>query len=446
MAAALQPPKGARDFMPQELEFMDSLLERISESIESFGYLRIETPAFEYFEVLAKKSGEEVEKQLYAFDDKGGRKLALRFDGTIPIARIIASNPAMPKPIRLFYSGKFWRYEDTQAGRFREFYQAGIELVGPGSRIADAEAVACLAKCLADCGMVKGDDFNILINTRKILSGFAGSIGIPEGESRLEFFRTIDKKDKISREALEGLLRNEKFGLSEGDINSTFEFLSLVGKPDEIISKARLILNPNKEITDGLAELESFTKYLDEFGMLDCCILDLGLARGLDYYTGLIFEARCGAGATDSRPGLSIAGGGRYDELIGSYGGEKLPATGWAIGIDRLIDVLKEKNRTSFLRKLRPSALVVPLDVVLERMAVRVSGMIRDAGVRCQVDVMARTLSNCIEFADKSGIDYVVIVGEREARDESVVVKDMRARSERKLRLDELGHYFKSRV
>jgi len=443
MAAALLPPKGTRDFLPQELEFMDSLLERISESIESFGYLRIETPAFEYFEILAKKSGEEVEKQLYAFEDKGGRKLALRFDGTVPIARIIASNPGMPKPIRLFYSGKFWRYEDTQAGRFREFYQAGIELVGPGSRIADAEAVACLAKCLTDCGLEQGTDFSILINTRKVLSGFASSLGISDTAARMEFFRTLDKKDKMSRKDLEAVLK-DKLNLSEGEIGSVREFLSLAGSPEKVLTDARLTLNPNKEITDGLDELESFTKYLDEFGILDCCMIDLGMARGLDYYTGLIFEVRCTG--TDNRPGLSIAGGGRYDELIGAYGSENLPATGWAIGIDRLIDALKEKNKTSFLKKPKPSALVVPLDIKLERIGIRVSGMIRDAGVNCQIDVMARTLKNCIEFADKNGIDYVVIIGEREAATESVTVKDMKARSERNLKQDELGHYFKSRI
>ena len=443
MKPLLQPPKGTRDFFGKDMYFMDSVFERISATLESFGYSRIETPAFEYFDVLAKKSGEEIEKQLYTFEDKGGRKLALRFDGTIPIARIIAQDSSSPKPVRLYYLGKFWRYEDPQAGRFREFYQAGIELIGPASRIADAESLACLVSCLKNCGLTPQTDFNVLFNSRKILSGFASSIGITDPNLKNEFFRIIDKKDKISRAELERLLKT-KIGLDSGNVEQVLELVELAGNPKEVLEQAKSLLNPNSEISEGLCELDSFIKYIYEFGILDCCRLDFGIARGLDYYTSLIYEVR--AEGTDDRAGMSFAGGGRYDELIGTYGGQELPATGWAIGIDRLIDVVRKKGKESaLLTPSAPSVLVVPLDDKMERLGIRVSNKARAAGLRCQIDVMSRNLTTCLEYANKIGMNYVVIVGEKDAEQNSVTVKDMQTRDDRLVKLDGLEHFFKSK-
>ncbi|HIK02333.1 TPA: histidine--tRNA ligase, partial [archaeon] len=345
-------PRGVRDFPPEEMRKRNFVFETIARVYRNYGYREIETPAFEFLDTLVKKKagGESINKEIFKFEDLGGRWLGLRFDLTVPTARFMADNPNLPKPFKRFQIGRVWRYEEPQAGRFREFWQADVDVFGSATAESDLDCLSAIIAALKALGF---KDFTVKVNSRKLLEEIAASGGVKR-ESASDFFRIIDKLEKIGEKGVKQELKEKKLPVSE----NLFKLLLTEGEPDKILSKLKKELNDKKPAE----ELEEFFKLADNFGVSKYLKLSLSLARGLDYYTGIVFEIK----VKGMEKYGSVAGGGRYDNLIALYGKESLPAVGMSIGIERIIEIMKEEKLFPDLGS-EPKVLVVPIGKTLEK-------------------------------------------------------------------------------
>jgi histidyl-tRNA synthetase len=401
------------------------VVETVRSVFELYGYDEIETPAFELLDVLTAKCGPDVKEQIYAFKDKAGRDLGLRFDLTVPLARVVASHPDLPKPFKRYCISRVWRYEEPQSGRFREFWQADADIVGSAKMDADAEVVALAISCLKRLGM---KNFRVRLNNRKILESIAASADV-EKELWLGVFRAIDKLDKVGQEGVRREL--EKLGLSGDQISTIMMQISKCGDVDAVEREVSHALNDRGK--EGFNELAEIISNLELYNCSEYVVVDLSLARGLDYYTGPIFEI---SAETNVNVG-SVAGGGRYDNLIELLGGPPTPATGISLGIDRLVEVLGEANMLPTARTLT-QAFIAYTSPSLKKEVIAVAEKLRDRGIRVEVDVMGRKLDRQLKYADAKGIPYVVILGPQEVERGVYRVRDMSAREERLVDLQEL--------
>jgi histidyl-tRNA synthetase len=401
------------------------VVETVRSVFELYGYDEIETPAFELLDVLTAKCGPDVKEQIYAFKDKAGRDLGLRFDLTVPLARVVASHPDLPKPFKRYCISRVWRYEEPQSGRFREFWQADADIVGSAKMDADAEVVALAISCLKRLGM---KNFRVRLNNRKILESIAASADV-EKELWLGVFRAIDKLDKVGQEGVRREL--EKLGLSGDQISTIMMQISKCGNVDAVEKEVSHALNDRGK--EGFNELAEIISNLELYNCSEYVVVDLSLARGLDYYTGPIFEI---SAETNVNVG-SVAGGGRYDNLIELLGGPPTPATGISLGIDRLVEVLGEANMLPSARTLT-QAFIAYTSPSLKKEVIAVAEKLRDRGIRVEVDVMGRKLDRQLKYADAKGIPYVVILGPQEVERGVYRVRDMSAREERLVDLQEL--------
>lgn len=426
-----RPPRGTRDYLPEDMNIRKQVISTFARVFELYGYGEVLTPAFEHLELLEAKAGPEVKEQIYWFKDKAGRRLGLRFELTTPIARIVASHPEFPKPIRFYYIAPVWRYEEPQKGRLREFWHAGIELIGSSKIYADAEVIAVAYRAVTKVGL---RDIIVKINDRAIIEALAEKIGVKQPYD--EYFRILDKLDKQGVEGVSKLLR--EYGLNEKAIKQTLDLITLTGENEEKIkvcreilgSKVEKSLNKLKELLDLLTNSYSIPEKAIE--------INFSIVRGLAYYTSLVFEVIV--------PGLdlgSLAGGGRYDDLIKLVGGPPLPATGMAIGVERVIEALKLKNlidKPEYINKV----IVIPVSSDTYRESVRIAEMLRDNGISTEIDVMGRKMVALLEYADKMKLKYAVIVGRKELENGEVVVKDLRKREQVNVKIEKLVDYLKS--
>jgi len=398
-------PKGTRDFLPGEMEKRNAVFESIRQVFQKYGYGEVQTPAFESLELLTHKGslGDEAIKDIYRFTDKSERHLGLRFDPTTPIARIIANSPDLTKPLRWYYITNMWRYEDTGAGRYREFWQAGIELIGPSSQAADAEALQILMESLLALGI---DNFVIKINSRLVLDEMARKLKIPEPE---KIFRIIDKLGKKEEKEVREELKAA--GLSPKQISEVFRLI----RSD--VSKMRNF--------PGVREMENIIKLTDE-KYRKMVKIDFSIVRGLDYYTGMVFETFIQGGESLR----SIASGGRYDSLIERYGGKPTPAVGFGIGIDRIIPILEERGLIKTHRK--KAIMVIPVSEEVSGEAIKITASLRTSWpvIMCFAD---KNLSKNLEYASKKNASFAVIVGPTDLKESMVTVRDMNSGEERKL-------------
>jgi histidyl-tRNA synthetase len=417
-----QPPRGTRDFMPEKMRKIEYTIKTIKKIFNSYGYDPVESPAFERWELLKTKGGEEVEKQIYKFKDKGGRDLGLRFDFTIPLARIIARNPALPKPFRRYQVSRVWRYERPEAERrFREFWQADIDIVGSNKAKCDAEVLAVASDCLEALGFKR---FFIRLNNRKVLEGLINAVGIPPSKN-LATFRIIDKLDKIGLENVKKELRTELTGLKKTD-EKVENLLKLVEMKGNTILESKSVRKVLKNTIgeQGLDELKQIVDNAESFGIAKRIIINFSLARGLDYYTGPVFELTV-EGCEDVG---SVAGGGRYDKLIELYGGIPTPATGISL---------------FNLPKTFTKVFVATIEAKMSTKAIEITQMLRKAEIPTEVDVMGRKLVDQLKYADKRGIPYTLIVGKKEVEEGFVVVRDMEREKQSKARISTLHTFFK---
>ena len=399
----------------------------IREVYESYGYEPLDTPAFEYMDMLRIKSGEDILNQVYAFKDKSDRELALRFEHTASTVRVVATHRELQMPFKRYIIGPTWRYERPTETRFREFLQADVDVFGVEGSIADAEVISAAVEAFSRLGI---EGFTIYLNDRRVLRSIVELAGIPP-ERSLDAIRVVDKIKKIGRDGVIEELR----GISPYEEASIklLDLIGLKGGPLEVIGSAKKMLKEYPEGVKGCEALEELIKYAEAFGFAEYIEVDLSLARGLDYYTGPIFEVF----AKGYEEYSSLAGGGRYDEIVELFGGDPTPATGISFGVDRVTMVLEEKEAFKDL-SLGADVYIAPVneDVVLK--AIEITQSLRRAGVSAIVDLMGRRLGKQFEYADKKGIPTVVVVGEKDLAEASVTVRDMKTGDQEKVKVDEL--------
>ena len=420
------PVKGMRDFPPQDMILRQKVFAIVRNVFERYGFEPFETPAIELAKTLKGKYGEE-EKLIYEFEDRGGRKLALRYDQTVPLARYIIENPEISKPFKRYVIGKAWRAEEVRRGRYREFYQCDIDIIGAKSILADAEVVACALDALNNLNL---GDVTIRLNNRKILAAIIKYAGVNE-KKVIQTIRAIDKLDKIGEKGVKEELK--KLKLKAKEIKKILEIISISGKSNAVILKAKKIIGKIKEGVGGLEELQELIDYLKECGIKNF-IVDLSLARGLDYYTGNIFEIA----SKDKKIG-SLGGGGRYDKLISKLSNERvdLSAVGISLGIERIIEIIKEKKLIQ-----TPSTVVevyvLPINKKVIDKAIKIAKTLRENGFNCEIDLMGRKISKQLEYASSKGIPKVIIVGEKDLAKRKVTIRDMKTGKEEKVNIKDI--------
>ncbi|MEM3556036.1 MAG: histidine--tRNA ligase [Candidatus Micrarchaeia archaeon] len=407
-------PKGMRDIEPEEMKERERIFETIKGVFRVYGFVPLETPALENWEVLSAKGagGEEILNETYNFEDKGGRRVGLRYDLTVPLARFVANNPNIPLPFKRYQIGRVWRYGDVAKGRLREFWQADSDIVGSESMLADAEVIACAVDVFKSLGFEK---FAVRVNNRKILSAMVQFAGV-EKERVWDVLRVIDKLEKVGeRKVAEELSQR---GVNREACKKLMELLMLKGDSEQLLEKADGLIGVLKEGKDGVRELRELLSYLKSMGCSEWVRVDFSLARGLEYYTGPIFEVSL------SKEIGSVAGGGRYDRMIGLFLGREMPATGISFGIDRIAEVIQPK-------KSEERSVFVAYTEGCLKQAVEFAAELRRSGIPAVVDLRGRSLAKQLSYANSIKVSYAVIVGREELKQGKVKLRDFKSGEER---------------
>lgn len=407
MSTIIQPKtlKGFRDFLPEQARKRAYVLNILKQVFESYGFEPLETPALEYEEILLGKYGAEGDKLMYRFTDNGKRKVAMRYDQTVPLARVVAQyQNDLPLPFKRYQMQNVYRAENTQKGRYREFLQVDLDIVGIYSPLADAETITACVDSLKALGFEK---FKILVNDRMLFSNLP-NLGITDSEIPI-VLRAIDKLKKIGKEkVLEELIENGIQSQRASYLLETLESEKPTPKIDEIFSAV-----------ENLGVDKKFIEFLPT------------LARGLDYYTGIIFEVEI-----DGYNGGSVAGGGRYDNLIGMFKGSDIPAVGFAFGFDRLMEAME--NLDLFPKLNSKDILVAFSSSDLQEKALKTATGLRNKGLSIQVYLEDASLEKQLKYADKKKISFVLIVNS-----DSFVLKNMNSGEQKSVTLENLPNEFK---
>jgi histidyl-tRNA synthetase len=432
MAKTFETPKGTRDFLPEEMRVRSAVLDRLRRAFALFGFEELDTPAFEYLEVLTLKAGPAAEREIYSFEDKGGRKLGLRFDLTSSTGRFAAAHPELKRPIYRYQLGKVWRYDRPAAGRYREFYQADADILGSYQPDCEVELLLLATTVLREFGLT---DYRLVINDRKLLEAQVRKAGIP-AEKKADALRALDKYDKIGREGV--LTEAASYGIPREPFLTFLTALGLSEAGAEIDSRAYLRAVADRLLGDSEAEaaiktLSHIFARAAELNFDQRLVLDPTLARGLDYYTGTIFEAKARVEGTL----LSFAGGGRYDDLIGLYGGIPQGAVGFSFGVERLISLLQEQQSTILGLQPRP-VLVAPIGADMGARAEQIALALRQAGIAARLSLGATAPGKHLQYAESAHLEWVVFVGENEVKEGSYPLRQLSSRSEQKLTLKDL--------
>ena len=409
---------GFMELLPQPQLQMEAIMEVLRNTYSLYGFTPLDTPAIEAADVLLAKGGGETEKQIYRFQ-KGDSDLALRFDLTVPLAKYVALHYGeLAFPFRRYQIGKVYRGERAQRGRFREFYQADIDIIGDGKLdiTNEAEIPAIIYQTFTSLGLKR---FQIRVNNRKILNGFYAMLGLTEQSGNI--MRTVDKLDKIGAEKVRTLLVDE-CGVSADSADEILQFIAITGGNEQVLAALESYRGRNEVFDEGLDQLNTVVKYLSAFGVpAENFAVDLTIARGLDYYTGTVYETTL----LDHPEIGSVCSGGRYDNLAEYYTDRQLPGVGISIGLTRLFYVLGEQGL------LNPDLPTAPADVLILPMtaelspAVTLATRLRAAGVRTQLYTEQKKFKAKMSYADKLGVPYVVFLGDDEIAGNVVACKDM---------------------
>ena len=410
-------PSGFSEYLPGDQIEFNRLRDIIRETYERYGYAPLDTPDIELSEVLLAKGGGETEKQIYRFE-RGKNDLSLRFDLTVPLARYVAEHEGqLVFPFRRYQIGKVHRAERAQAGRFREFYQCDIDVIGSESVAADAEFPAVINDIFEQFAF---GEFTIHINNRLVLNGFFAGIGLADVSA--DVLRVVDKIEKISRQDFMAELR--ELGLSEKQVLQVVAFTEISGSNDEILSQLESMKNEidSDDFTLGTTKLRELLAMLRNMGLPEQRIqLDLRIARGLDYYTGVVYET-----TLDDYPEVgSVCSGGRYDNLAENYTRTRLPGVGVSIGLSRLFYKLREAGVVSSHRQTLARCMVAAFNDAQFGEALQIVAELRRAGVATILNTESVPLKKKLRYADRLGIPLVVLIGEEEVRGRFATVKDM---------------------
>lgn len=432
VAKPANPPRvlqGMRDFLPERMLLRQWVIGQLRGVFESFGFEPLDTPAVEYAETLKGKYGEEADKLIYDFDDRGGRRVGLRYDLTVPLARVAAMYGELPRPFKRYQIAPVWRAERPQKGRYREFWQCDVDTVGTASPLADAEVVMVVASALPRLGF---QNFTIRLNNRKVLTALAKSLDV-RGEAALALFRSLDKLDKVGVSGVRAELAER--GLPGETADRLFEFVETSGSNEAVLAGLRRRLGASALALEGIGELEAIVAALGAGGIADRTYrVDLSMIRGLDYYTGPIFET------VVSEPKIgSISGGGRYDNLIGMFSGRSVPATGVALGLERIIDVIEELNLApAALGRTVTQVLVTIFGPETQAASLGLAAELRAAGVRTEIALNGDRIGNQLKYASRRQIPAAAIVGPDELARNEVVVKDLASGEQQTLPRDQV--------
>ena len=406
---------GFMELNPFDQLVFNKIKNTLEETYRLYGFLPLDTPVLELSEILLAKAGGETEKQIYRFN-KGDTDIAMRFDLTVPLAKYVAKNYGeLSFPFRRYQIGKVYRGERAQRGRFREFYQSDIDIIGDGELglMNDAEIPSVIYNIFKKLGL---DDFTIRINNRKLLNGFFDMLGLTEKAG--DIMRTIDKVEKIGKEnVIEELV---EIGADKTSAQRIIDFISITGSNDEMIGKLKEFSDGNEAFDTGITELEYVNGAVKAFGVPEENFrIDLSIARGLDYYTGTVYET-----TFNRHPEIgSICSGGRYDNLAGFYTDKKLPGVGISIGLTRLFFILSDKEYLDTENSSACDALVIPMSEDMTY-AMTVTERLRESEIKTQIYLENKKFKAKMNYANKLGVPFVVFIGEDEINSNTVTLKN----------------------
>ena len=416
---------GFMELLPQDQILFNQIKEKIENTYKKFGFLPLDTPIIEDSKVLLAKAGGETEKQIYRFN-KGESDLSLRFDLTVPLAKYVAKNYGnLAFPFRRYQIGKVYRGERQQKGRFREFYQCDIDVIGDGelSNRNDAELPAVIYNIFKELGF---DKFTICLNNRKILNGLFSSMELTDKAA--DILRIIDKIEKIGKENV--IKEIKELGVEEQNIEKIMNFLSIEGTTDEKINALKELEIKNEIFELGLNDLTEVIKYIRAFEIPEKNFrIDLSIARGLDYYTGTVYET-----FLDEYKSLgSICSGGRYDNLAEYYTDKKLPGVGISIGLTRLFYQLNEKKLIELEKRSISDIIVIPMTNDFEYI-MKVANKLRKEGNNVQIYFEDKKIKAQFKYADKLQVPFTVIIGEDEVKNNTYTIKDMQTGEQKEIK------------
>jgi len=428
--SAFKTVRGMRDFLPEEAKIMRFIEEKARETAKLYGYMEIITPVVESYELVAAKAGEEVRARMYAFEDLGGRKVALRPEFTASVARLVATTMRNePKPLRLFCIGSLYRYDEPQKGRFREFWQSNFELMGSEKPEADAEVLLLTNTLMRAVGL---KNYAFKVGHVGVLRGILSQEGIEENIQN----RIMQLMDKKQYEEALAIVKEAK--ASEKCLKTLQKLVALKGSnTTSILEETAKLVKDYGAASDAVKNLEEILKLARESAKELDITVDAGFARGLEYYTGMIFEVYV------PELDIALAGGGRYDKLVELFGGEPTPAVGVAHGVDRIMLAMQEQKTTLTVEEEK-RVMVIPVNESLNNEALKISEMLRSEGIAVETEVMRRKVAKALEDADRRGISHVIIVGERELSQGAVILRDMQKKEQAVVKIEELVNKIKS--
>lgn len=430
-----RPPRGTRDILYEEAVVRRRAIERLRQHFLRYGYIDLDTPSIEHLETLQAKSGPEVAEQIYCFEDKAGRRLGLIFEFTASLGRVAATNPEVQLPFKRYQIGKVWRYEAPQSNRYREFYQADIDIVGPTTMDCEVEILTVVADVLRDFGV---DDFQCILNNRKILQAQLRLAGLNDEASQATVLRGLDKLDKIGPDAVADYVTSR--GVEPAAYERLLSLIPEEGPNETVLDSLASSLGEDELGTEGVRELRQILDLGSHVGLADRVQLKPLLVRGLDYYTGPIFEVR-----SPALGDVSFGGGGRYDTLVEAFGGRPVGAVGFAFGVDRLVTILRQRGLVA-ADKCEARVMIAVRTQELVPNAFSLAVRLRAADIPVFQYVGASKLTKQLAFASKMGFLYVLVVAEDEVAAGVVRVKAMDSREELTVPLDEIVDYLRERV
>lgn len=409
--------RGFRDYLPEAMMPRERLIDVARKVYRSYGFVPIDTPALEYEEILTGKGGAESDKQLYRFTDHGGRRVALRFDLTVPLARFVAQySHELGLPFKRYHIACVWRGENTQRGRYREFMQCDFDTIGTESTTSDIETALVIHDLFAALGL----DATIHVNNRRLLNGVLERLEL--GARSAPVLRALDKLDKLGPDKVAEELQAQA-GASATQAREILALAAVRGTNEEVLRQLEPLVASSELGRDGLAKLAELVRAVRAVGVAEARLrLDVAIARGLDYYTGTVFET-----SLDALPSIgSVCSGGRYDDLAQLYTKERLPGIGASLGLDRLLAAMEELGLVE-KRRTGASALLVHFDAERRDDYLRLAARLRAAGIGVELYPEAKKLGNQLKYADRRGFRFALVAGEQEWASGRCQVKDLAA-------------------
>ena len=423
--------KGTFDYMPEDMAIRNRITDVLRKNFEKYGYLPIETPMLNYYDLLSYKYGDDAEilSEIYHLTDQGERDLGLRYDLTVPFCKVVGLNKGLTMPFRRYEIGRVFRNGPVKAGRTREFYQCDVDVVGIDNRYIEAEQILMAINTYRELGI----EIYVRYNNRKLMSGIILASGV-DSDNIDKVIGVIDKLEKVSKEELYDMLR--EIGLKDEVIDKLFELFSMDYSQYESINFADDIKEAKKLFDEGLSEIKELNGYLLELGIIDDCKFTPTLARGLSIYTGVVFEFYDKL----KRINCAIGAGGRYDKIITNFmnNGEEYPAVGLSFGLEPIFVILKENEKKVRLIDI----YMVPFGEEKERVeTLKLASKFRSMGYRVLIEMKKKKIGKCFEYADRENIHYVMIIGSDEVNSQVFKIKDMDEKVEHTYNLLELEGY-----